>query len=320
MLTLFELALAYTKAGFSIIPISPDGTTGPTGSGVTPFDCSEYISRRIARPDELRAWFLDDGQLSLAVALGQISGGLECLDLTFAAGAKLFWQLVTFQCGTTLLDRLPTVKSTIEGRTRLYYRCPKPARGYQQLAQLVSDKVQDRIEACLDALLAQRDLSGRPLPPDALGLVLLLNNCSDRTAAIARGVKDELGPLFNTQPKPEVGPLSGADSSPKIEWVRMKLKFCLVDEAQASTVEFRPIRSNTKESRGSRTQRFPWLLIADFYSHRPFTLCRRKNCEEIQHFSTRIISAVDDAGREIDGITRPHDTSLAFHPLLSGAG
>jgi hypothetical protein len=45
---------------------------------------------------------------------------------------------------------------------------------------------EDRIEACLDALLAQRDLSGRPLPTDALGLVLLLNNCSDRTAAIAR--------------------------------------------------------------------------------------------------------------------------------------
>src|SRR4051812_32492097 len=46
---------------------------------------------------------------------------------------------------------------------------------------------EDRIEACLDALLAQRDLSGKTLPPDALGLVLLLNNCSDRTAAIAHG-------------------------------------------------------------------------------------------------------------------------------------
>jgi hypothetical protein len=29
------------------------------------------------------------------------------------------------------------------------------------------------------------------------------------TEAIARGVKDELGPLFNTQPKPEVGPWAG---------------------------------------------------------------------------------------------------------------
>ena len=46
---------------------------------------------------------------------------------------------------------------------------------------------QDRIESCLDALLAQRDISGRPFPPGALGLVLLLNNCSDRTEAIARG-------------------------------------------------------------------------------------------------------------------------------------
>jgi hypothetical protein len=46
---------------------------------------------------------------------------------------------------------------------------------------------EDRIEACLDAVLAQHDLAGRPLAPDALGLVLLLNNCSDRTAAIARG-------------------------------------------------------------------------------------------------------------------------------------
>jgi len=40
------------------------------------------------------------------------------------------------------------------------------------------------------------------------------------------------------------------------------LKFCLVEEEQSSTVEFRRIRSNTKESRGSRAQRFPWFLIA----------------------------------------------------------
>ena len=100
----------------------------------------------------------------------------------------------------------------------------------------------------------------------------------------------------------------------------MKLKFCLIDEAQSSTVEFRPIRSNTKENRELRTQRFPWFLIADFHSHRPFALCRRKNGEEIQHFIARIISAMDDANREVEGITRPHDSSLAFHPLFRGAG
>ena len=45
---------------------------------------------------------------------------------------------------------------------------------------------QDRIESCLDALLAQRDISGRPFPPGALGLVLLLNNCTDRTAEVVQ--------------------------------------------------------------------------------------------------------------------------------------
>jgi len=134
MPSLLELALAYTKAGISIIPISPDGTTGPNGKK-TRFDCGEYISRRIAGPDELRAWFPDDGQLGLAAVLGQVSGGLECLDLTFAAVAKLFRQLVTLEGGNTLLDKLPTVKSTVEGRTRLYYRCPNPAQGYKRLAQ-----------------------------------------------------------------------------------------------------------------------------------------------------------------------------------------
>jgi len=45
---------------------------------------------------------------------------------------------------------------------------------------------EDRIAACLNALIAQKDITGRPMAPGALGIVLLLNNCSDRTATIAR--------------------------------------------------------------------------------------------------------------------------------------
>jgi hypothetical protein len=66
--------------------------------------------------------------------LGPISGGLECLDLTYAAVAKLFRQLVAFQGGTSLLEKLPTAQAA-DGRTRLFYRCPQPARGYTRLAQ-----------------------------------------------------------------------------------------------------------------------------------------------------------------------------------------
>ncbi len=133
--SLFELALAYTKAGISIIPISPDDTPGANGNKNIPVDCSEHIKKRIASPEELREWFADDRQFGLAAVLGNISGGLECLDLTYAAVVKLFRQLVILQGGAYLLEKLPTAKSTVGGRTRLYYRCPNPTRGNMRLAQ-----------------------------------------------------------------------------------------------------------------------------------------------------------------------------------------
>ncbi len=128
--------MAYTKAGISIIPILPNEALTPNGSDRTPFDCREYIRHRIATPEELREWFADDGQFGLAAVLGPISGGLECLDLTYAAVVKLFRQLVTFQGGASLLEKLPALRVPAEGRTRLYYRCAHPVRGYSRLAQL----------------------------------------------------------------------------------------------------------------------------------------------------------------------------------------
>ena len=44
----------------------------------------------------------------------------------------------------------------------------------------------ERIDACLSALLDQRDLAGASVPPDTLRIVVLANNCSDRTAEVAR--------------------------------------------------------------------------------------------------------------------------------------
>jgi hypothetical protein len=118
-----------------VIPILPDAKAGQDGSGHTPFDCSEYISRRIANPEELQEWFAEDSRFGLAAVHGPVSGGLECLDLSYAAVVKLFQQLVTLQGGAALLEKLPTVKSTVEGRTRLYYRCPNPVSGDRRLAQ-----------------------------------------------------------------------------------------------------------------------------------------------------------------------------------------
>ncbi|WP_188609635.1 glycosyltransferase family 2 protein [Chelatococcus reniformis] len=41
------------------------------------------------------------------------------------------------------------------------------------------------LPACLDALFAQRDAHGRPLPPGSFGILLLLNNCGDASASVA---------------------------------------------------------------------------------------------------------------------------------------
>jgi hypothetical protein len=51
------------------------------------------------------------------------------------ARGEAFRQLVSLQGGERLLEKLPAARSTVEGRTRLYYRRPHPTRGYRRLAQ-----------------------------------------------------------------------------------------------------------------------------------------------------------------------------------------
>lgn len=65
----------------------------------------------------------------------------------------------------------------------------------ERLRAVVAIPVRDeaeRIETCLLALAAQRDARGLPLPQDACGIVLLLNNCTDGTAAVVRRLQEHL--------------------------------------------------------------------------------------------------------------------------------
>src|SRR5271170_2317028 len=48
------------------------------------------------------------------------------------------------------------------------------------------------IEQCLKALARQITLKGTSLPDDAFGVLLLLNNCRDHTAAVARSIRPHL--------------------------------------------------------------------------------------------------------------------------------
>jgi Glycosyl transferase family 2 len=47
---------------------------------------------------------------------------------------------------------------------------------------------EDRLPACLRALAQQRDQSGRPIPPARVSIVVFANNCSDRSASLARSL------------------------------------------------------------------------------------------------------------------------------------
>ena len=134
MVSTFELALAYTKAGISIIPVLPNAVTLEAVTSLLLTAVSMFGSE--LQPHRNSASGLKIGQVALAAVLGRISGGLECLDLTSSAAAKLFRQLVTLQGGTGLLERVCSLQARVGGRTRLYYRCPNPARRYMRLAQL----------------------------------------------------------------------------------------------------------------------------------------------------------------------------------------
>jgi Glycosyl transferase family 2 len=133
--SLFELALAYTEAGISVVPISPLESSSPNRSQDTAFDCAQYLHQRIATPQELREWFADNERSGLAALHGAISGGLECLELLYAAVAKLWRKLVTLQGGKSLLEKLPAARMDAEGCIRLYYRCPSPSFGSRWLAK-----------------------------------------------------------------------------------------------------------------------------------------------------------------------------------------
>src|SRR5580704_16938571 len=74
--------------------------------------------------------------------------------------------------GTTLLSALPSGLAS-------------PIRPAFVVAVPVKDE-EECLPACLRALAQQRDRSGQPIPPTLVRIVVFANNCSDRSASLAR--------------------------------------------------------------------------------------------------------------------------------------
>src|SRR6202042_3676520 len=80
--------------------------------------------------------------------------------------------------GTTLLSALPSGLAS-------------PIRPAFVVAVPVKDE-EERVPACLRALARQRDRLGQPIPPTLIRIVVFANNCSDRSASLARKLRGGL--------------------------------------------------------------------------------------------------------------------------------
>jgi P4 family phage/plasmid primase-like protien len=119
-----EAALAYVKAGFSVIPIKADGSKRPP-----PLSWKPWQSRRPS-PYEIGQIFR--GDLGIAVLGGKVSGGLEILDFDRAEFIDP-WILKVEEKTPGLVARLPRIR-TPKGGAHFYYRSKK-IEGNQKLAQ-----------------------------------------------------------------------------------------------------------------------------------------------------------------------------------------
>ena len=101
--SLLEVALEHDRRGWCIIPIRP-GTKKPA--------CRTWRQYQTARPNEeaLRQWFGEGEPKSLAVIMGEVSGGLVCRDFDQMEG-YLRWAAEYPDLAATL----PTV-ATSRGR------------------------------------------------------------------------------------------------------------------------------------------------------------------------------------------------------------
>src|SRR5687768_1694652 len=66
-------------------------------------------------------------------------------------------------------------------------------------------------------------------------------------------------------------------------------------------------------------KRTPGFLVSDFDRDGALDFRRRENREKIEWFGAGIERAVNNTGREINGIARSHDALFFFNPLLRSA-
>lgn len=131
-MSLLDSALAWQSSGVSVLPIRPDGTKAPA------VDWKRYQSR-IATFEEVEAWWGDGSPYGLAVVCGEVSGGLEMLELEGrAAGAEIF-DAILDSCRRAGVEDL--YAAIFDAAHEDAYIESSPSGGLHYLYRLVGDRV-----------------------------------------------------------------------------------------------------------------------------------------------------------------------------------
>lgn len=138
MTSIHETALELADAGYSVLPIRPDGTKAPAGAW-------KQYTQQAASPEQVDTWFRDTTH-DIAVIQGAVSGGAELTELEAAATNRLtdlHTHAVTSGI-SDLWDRLVTgwLESSPSGGLHIHYRITDgPVPGNTKIARTADHKV-----------------------------------------------------------------------------------------------------------------------------------------------------------------------------------
>jgi DNA-binding transcriptional ArsR family regulator len=115
-----SIAMRYTEAGLSVIPVRADGSKAPALKEWTPYQ------HHLPGEDELRQWFVNGVKRGIAVVCGAVSGNFAVLDFDSDAAFAVFHDIVVEHDPQELVERLPCAKTP--NGFHLYLRTPEPLR------------------------------------------------------------------------------------------------------------------------------------------------------------------------------------------------
>ena len=127
---ILEHSCELTKAGLSAIPIRTDGTKAAAVKW-------EPYQSKIADTKTVRRWFENDHKYGIGVICGEVSGGLEVLDIDEKHELGITQQfLALLKTEAPDLDKKLTVRvKTPTKGMHIYYRCTGAAERGKKLAR-----------------------------------------------------------------------------------------------------------------------------------------------------------------------------------------